>query len=124
MATTHSTAVRNGIADYVTGEINGGGPGSLVLQTAGSGTVATLGMSNPAFNPASGGTASATAINDDTNAQGGTTTQYVMRSGGASDVWFGSVSATGGGGDIQLSTNIIPPTSTVSITSFTYTAPV
>jgi hypothetical protein len=127
MATTHSTAIRNSIADTVVDSIDGGTTnpeGRIEIQTAGAVEVATILASNPAFGAATGGVATANAFTDDTNATGGTAAQYEFQNRDATASFFGSVTATGGGGDIELSSVAIGVGDTVSITSFTYTAPV
>lgn len=125
MAVTHPVAVRNIAADAVTATIDVGGAGSLIFQTAGLAEVATLPFSATAFGAAAAGTATANAITDDASATGGTTDNFKIQDGAASDAGFaGSVTVTAGGGDIELSSVVIGPGDTVSMTSLTYTAPV
>ena len=122
MAVTHIDSIRNAMADVVVDSIDVGGAGSLVLRTSGSAEVATLPCSNPAFGPASGGTATASAITDDTDATGGTTDRFDFVNGSAAAAGFqGSVGTSGE--DINLSSVVIGAGDTVSITSLTYTAP-
>jgi hypothetical protein len=124
MSTTHTTTVRNLIADTVTAEVDsGGGAGNLVIMTAGDAEVATLVMSATAFGASVGGTASAAAITDDSSATGGTAALYKQEDFANVEKWRGSVTATGGGGDIEFPTVIIPALVTVQMTSFSYTAP-
>ena len=124
MAVTHPTATRNGIADYVVDQLDlNTPPAKLVFQTSGGTAVATLTFSNPAFGAAASGTATASAITSDTNAAGGTTTKAELRQGGATPIVLCSVTNTGGGGDIQLSSTVISAGQTVSVTSLTYSAP-
>lgn len=122
-AVTHPTAVRNGVGDFVVDQLDEGTPpGKLVFQTSGSVTVATLTFSNPAYGATSAGTATASAITSDTNAVGGTITKAEQRNAAATAKILCSVTATGGGGDIQLSSVIVSAGQTVSMTSLTYTA--
>ena len=127
MATTHPTAVRNTIADTVTALADVGttaAGGQWELQTSGSVEVATLiSSSTTAFGVASVGVCTAATINDDTSATGGTATKYELQNRDALAVCLGSVSNTGGSGDIKLSTEVIGAGVTVQLTSFTYTAP-
>jgi hypothetical protein len=124
MPVTHPTAIRSGIADYVVDQLDlNTPPAKLVLQTSGGTAVATLTFSNPAFGSASSGVATASAITQDSSAAGGTAAKAELRQGGATPVVLCSVSATGGGGDIQLNNATITAGQTVSITSLTYTAP-
>lgn len=123
MAITHVAAVRNGLADYVVDTIDAGaGAGSLVIMTSGDVEVATLTFSDPAFGAATGGTATANAISDDTNATGGTAALFKVQDSNTNEVFRGTVTATGGGGDIELSSVSIGVGDTVSITAFTYSA--
>lgn len=126
MAITHVTTVRNGLADYTVDAVDGGAGdanGDLVIMTSGDVEVATLAFSDPAFGGAVSGTATANAISDDTNATGGTAALFKVQDKSNSEVFRGTVTATGGGGDIELSSVSIGAGDTVSITSFTYTAP-
>jgi len=126
MALTHSTAVRNGLADYTVDQIDLGVTdvtGDLVIMTSGDVEVATLTWTaTPAFGAAASGTATMNAINDDTNATGGTAALFKFVDRDNVEVVRGTVTATGGGGDIELSSVTIGAGDTVSITSLTYTA--
>ena len=123
MAVTHPvTATRNGIADYVVDQLDGG---TLIFYAAdGTTEVATLTFGTPAFGAAAAGVATANAITQDSSATGGTTTIANLTTSGASEIVECSVTASGGGGDIELCTNVVAATDTVSVSSLTYTAPV
>lgn len=124
MAVTHPTAVRNGIADFVVDQLDEGTPpGLLVFLTSGNVTVATLTFSNTAFGSATGGTATAASITADTNAVGGTIAKASLRNAAGTEKIACSVTAGGGGGDIELSSVVISAGQTVSMTSLTYSAP-
>ena len=126
MAVTHPTAVRNGIADYVVDLLDVGSTnaaGQIELQTSGDVEVATLAMSNPAFGAAASGIATANSITDDSSATGGTVAKGVLQDRDEGDVVLFSVTATGGGGDLELSSVSVGAGDTVQITSLTYTAP-
>jgi len=122
MAITHVTSVRNGLANYVVDLIDVGGGGNLIIMTSGDVEVATLDWSNPAFGAASGGTATASAIAPDTNATGGVAALFKVVDNAQTEIFRGSVTATGGGGDIELSSTSIGATDTVQINNFTYSA--
>lgn len=128
-AVTHSTAVRNGIADYVVDLIDTGTAspnlGTLVFRANASpeAEVATLTFANPAFGNATGGTATANSIASDTNATGGTAGIFTIHDSDGTEILRGSVTATSGGGDIELSSVSIGASDTVSMTSLTYSAP-
>lgn len=125
MALVHTTAIRNGIADYVVDQIDTGtGAGKLEFQTAGDVVVATLTFSAVAFGAAASGVATAAAITSDTNAVGGTIAKARIKKGTSLvEILSCSVTATGGGGDITLSSVVVSAGQTVAVSSLTYTAP-
>ena len=124
MAVTHPTATRTGIADYVVDQLDlNTPPAKLIMQTAASATVATLTFANPAFGAAASGVATANAIVADSSAVGGTISKAELRQGGSTAIVLCSVTATGGGGDIQLNSVVISAGQQVSMTSMTYAAP-
>lgn len=124
MAVTHPTLVRTGLADFVVDQLDEGTPpGKIIMQTSGSVTVATLTFPNPAFGAAAAGTATAGTIVSDTNAVGGTITKAELRNAAGTAKVLCSVTAIGGGGDIQLSSVVVSAGQTVSMSSLTYSAP-
>ncbi len=120
MATIHSAAVRNAQANVVLDAIDqDAGAGNLVFRTAGDVEVATLALTDPA------GTVTAavltfSAISDDTNATGGTTTKATIEDNSGDIAVSCSVAASGG--DITISSTAIGAGDTVSCSSLTYTA--
>jgi len=121
MAITHGAATRTAIANLVVDAIDAGGAGSLEFLTSGDVEVATLAFGATAFGAASGPTATANAISDDTNATGGTIAKFRVKSGAGTVIFSGSVGTSGE--DINLSSLSIGAGDTVSVTSLTYTAP-
>lgn len=91
--------------------------------------LAELPMSNPAFaastdlNP--GARATAGAITDDTVADNTGTASFfrIVNRSGTTVILQGSVTATGGGGDLTLNTVSIQANALVSVTSLTVTQP-
>lgn len=124
MAVTHPTAVRDGITNFVVDQLDEGTPpGTLVYQTSGDVEVATLTFSNPAFGASSSGTATAGAITADASATGGTIAKARLKNAAGTDKIICSVTATGGGGDIELNSVVVSAGQQVTTTSLTYTAP-
>lgn len=124
MSVTHPTAVRDGMCNFVVDQLDEGTPpGTLVLQTSGDVEVATLTFSAAAFGASSGGTATAAAITSDTSATGGTIAKARLKNAVGTDKIICSVTATGGGGDIQLNSVVVSAGQTVSMSSLTYSAP-
>tara|TARA_R110000823_G_scaffold2164_10_gene8950 strand:+ start:99 stop:464 length:366 start_codon:yes stop_codon:yes gene_type:complete len=120
MAVILETVARNAACDAVVDLLDGG---TIEFQTSGSVEVATLTLGTPAFGAASVGTATANAIGSDTSATGGTITKAVFRTSAPATLFTVSVTATGGGGDIELSSVAIGSGDTVSISSYTHTQP-
>ena len=125
MAVTHPTDVRNDIADLVVDKIDAGGAGTIQFQdgSQGDSDIATLTFSATAFGGAANGIATAAAITDDTDCNAGTVSKFTIFSGAGDSCFTGSVTATGGGGDIILSSTAIGQGDTISISSLTYEAP-
>lgn len=132
MAIRLSTAARNAAADAVVDLVDAGaGAGTLKIYTGaqpangdteGSGTLlATVTFADPAFGAASGGTATATDPAAVTAVGTGTAASFVVEDSTGANVLNGTVSATGGGGDLQLSSTSLATGITVDVTSFTYT---
>jgi hypothetical protein len=119
MAVTHLAATRNGLADNVVDQLNNG---FLKYVTSGDVEVATCGFGATAFGAAASGIATANAISDDTSATGGTVAKAELQTSAPTSIVFCSVTATGGGGDIEISSTAIGAGETVSTTSLTYEA--
>lgn len=127
MTTRISTGARNAAVNAITALLNGGkveirtGSQPASVGTAATGTLlATLPLSATAFATASNGSASANAITSDTAADAsgaaGWFRGYDSAAGGVID---GSITATGGGGDMTLATVSIVQDGTVSMTAWT-----
>lgn len=127
-AITHPVSVRNALVDLVVDLIDAGAGspsvGVLIFQASGSpDEMATLQFSMPAFGSASAGVATANSITADPSSNGGTISAFSVRNSSNSEVFAGTVTATGGGGDITLNSVAVSAGQQVSMTSFTYTAP-
>ncbi|MGW6790042.1 hypothetical protein [Streptomyces chartreusis] len=133
-----ATATVNAMADAVDALINGGSAAGTIKVYSGSqpananasitGTLlATFTLDNPAFGAASGGVITLGAVPlTTTGAAAGTATHFRCASGGTGGVgtvWDGQVTATGGGGELQLNTTTISVGVSVEITSGTFTMP-
>ena len=128
MAVTLSNAAASAAADAVVDLLDAGSsnanPQLRINISGNASTVATLNFTgSTAFGAASNGVATAGTIADDTNAAGGTAAAFQCVDQDGTVVFDGSVTATGGGGDITLSSVSIAATDTVSISSLTYTQP-
>ena len=125
MAVTHPSSMRTLIADTVTAQADAGSSlARLVLQASASTEVVVPIFDSSAFDAAAAGVATANTITDGIASTAGTVTQGLIESSTElNEVCSFSVTSTGGGGDIELSSNVISSGQTVSITSLTYTAP-
>jgi hypothetical protein len=124
MSVTHTTATRNTITDTVLALLNAGSPpGHIIMATSGVVTVATLTLSTTAAGSSSGGTGTFSSITSDTNAVGGTIAIAVFKNAAGTEIFRCSVTATGGGGDIEMNSVVVSAGQTVAITSLTYSAP-
>ena len=127
MALAHVTALRNTLADAAVDSLDTGTTdpnGDLVYATAGAVEVAILAFAASAFGVAAAGIATAAAIASDTNATGGLVAICILQNRDNAEQFRGSVTATSGGGDIELTNLTIGAGDTVSTSSLTYEAPV
>jgi hypothetical protein len=128
-----STLARNGLLDAIETEMGASpilkirtGAQPATCATADSGTVlATLNLPADAMAAASGGTKAKSGTWQDTSADAAGTAAHfrLYKSDGTTCVMQGSVTATSGGGDIELQNTSIALTQQVTITGFTLTAP-
>lgn len=125
MAVTHPSSMRTLITNTVLGMISTGSTfGQLVLQDSGSTALVILTMASTAFGAASSGVATANAISTGTVTVAGTATKGIIRTSTQQNtVVLFSVTSTGGGGNLELSSNVLSSGQFVEITSLTYTAP-
>lgn len=123
MALTHSTAARNALADQIDALINtGSGTATLVIKD-GATVLATINLPNPAFGAASSGVITLGSTSAATATGTGTADSFDIEDRDGTVVVSGSVTATSGGGDIELDNTSVTSGQSVEITSLTYTAP-
>lgn len=125
MTISHAAATRNALASAYAAQVDAGttyAGGRLVFKTSGDVEVATLILSATSFAAPSNGVIVANAISPDTNATGGTVAKFSIESRAGAETLSGTVTASGGGGDITLSSTGIGAGDTVSVTSLTYEA--
>lgn len=134
MATQLSTTIRNGMMDFVTTTIGGGAkiriyngsiPANCAAALGGATLLAELTGNTPLAPGSSGGVLTLSAITQDSSADNTAAAQFyrVYDSGATTCHMQGTVTATGGGGDMELSTTAIVTGAIVAITSWTLTAP-
>lgn len=135
MALAISTAARNAAADAVGNLIDAGaGAGTIKVYTGSSpgpnaaetGTLlATFTCQDPAFGAASTGvkTLDVTPAMTTTGLAAGTAGYFRVEDSTGANVFDGTVTATGGGGDLELNTTTISVGLSLEITSGTITMP-
>jgi len=117
---TLETVARNAAVDGVVDLLDSG---DIRFETSGDNEVATCDFGATAFGAAASGTATANAISDDSSATGGTIEHASLRQSDTTKVMECTCTATGGGGDIELTSLVIGAGDTVSVTSLTVTQP-
>lgn len=122
---------QNAAVSAVTALLNSGtiqvrtGTQPATVGTAATGTLlATLGLSATAFGAASAGSAAANAITGDTSADAtGTAGWFRAYTSGSTGVIDGSVTASGGGGDMTFDSVSFVAGGTVNLTGWTFSQP-
>lgn len=126
MTLTHTTAIRNSLADLVVDAIDVGttdATGDIIIQTGADATLCTVTFANPAFGSASSGTATGSSFpREGTAAAAGTAAKFRVRNRDNTEIFQGTVTATGGGGDMELSSTTIAINDVIRLNTFTYSA--
>lgn len=127
MALSHAISVRNTLADSVDSAVNSGSIDDqgdfVIIDSAGPTDLVVFNLQDPAFDAASSGTINLQGTTLSTTASsGGTADKFEVRDKDNNLVFDGTATATGGGGDIELTNTNIKSGQTVEITSFSYTA--
>lgn len=128
MALTHSTAARNAMLDSIDDQVNAGTTDAagdfVVLDSAGTTTLVTFLLSNPAFGAAASGSMSLAGVpKSNTAAATGTAAKFEIRDRDNAVVQSGTITATGGGGDVEADNTSIASGQTINLSSYTLTAP-
>lgn len=130
MALREHTDTRNAKTDAAVARLNGGslkiytGSQPAAATDAATGTLlATVALANPAFGASANGTATATDPASVNASASGTAGWFRAVTSGGATVFDGSVTASGAGGDMTLSSTALTSGAAVDITSFTYTQP-
>ena len=134
MAYRLATDTRNKGCDGIVDDIDAGaGAGTIAIRTgaqptnvddADTGTLlGTLTFSDPAFGAASSGTATASAITSDTNADASGTAGH-FRIKDSTPAIHSDGTCGMGSGDLSFDNNVIVAGGTIAISSFTVTQPI
>jgi len=125
MAITLATAARNAAADGIVDLVDGGaGAGVLVLMD-GATDVASFTLQDPAFGAAAAGVATllGTTLTVAASDNGPDCDGFEVRDSDATVIYSGTVTATGGGGDITMDNTNVTSGQDVNLTSHTFTQP-
>jgi hypothetical protein len=130
LATTARTAMCDALVDLLDA---GAGAGTIQIRsgtrpanpnTTATGTLlATVTLEDPAFGAASSGAATVADPDSVTGVADGTATWFRALDSNSAAVFDGSVTATGGGGDLALATTTISTGLSVDVTGGTITVP-
>lgn len=134
MATRTADAARNAATDAVVDRIDlGAAAGTLKIMSgtqpadaddAGSGTLlCTVTLGDPAYGAASAGAAALSGTPSGTAVADGNAGWFRVEDSNGGNVFDGSVTATGGGGDLELDNVSIATGQTVTITSLPFSTP-
>lgn len=119
MSITMTDTLKNSFLTKLGTDLSGG---TLEIHTSGDVEVATLTLSSDsstALNTPSGGSATFKTITADSSATGGTAAKFVMKNSGGTTLYSGTVTVTGGGGDIIIDNVTVTSGATVSAGTIT-----
>ena len=123
LTTNSRNVATNSIVDLIdTGTVNP--TGSINIYTTGlSVLLVVLNFSNPAFGNSLNGVATGNPVTNGVALASGTASIFTAVNRNGVEIFRGTVSATGGGGDIELSSVSIATSQIISINSTTFTMP-
>lgn len=123
LTTNTRNVATNSIVDLIdTGTVNP--TGSINIYTTGLNLLlVTLNFSNPAYGNSLNGVATGNPVTNGVALASGTASIFTVVNRNGVEIFRGTVSATGGGGDIELSSVSIATSQIISINSTTFTMP-
>jgi len=125
MSLVHTTTVRNTLADAIDDAVNqGSGAGNIIVMESDDTVLSEITLDDPAFGAASSGTITLAGVPlEDTSADAtGTAAKFQFRDSDDTEIFEGTITATGGGGDIEIDNTSIASGQIVRLTSYTYSA--
>jgi hypothetical protein len=126
MGITHPTAIRNGLADYIASQVDGGSAAKLKIYNdiALTTLLATFTLPDPSFGSASGGLITCGSITPVTASATGTAGGFSVTDSSDTVVFKGDCGVAGSGAACILTTTSVTSGTTVTCNSLTYAAPV
>lgn len=121
MAITHGDPTRDILCDACVDQLDVGGPGNLLILDVGT-TLATLPLPAQAFGTAGSGTATANAVTTQNATQAGTANLFEARNNAGTVVFQGTVTESGGGGDLIITNANINIGDPISVVTWTYSS--
>lgn len=125
MAISHPTAVRTAFANSILAAIDAGsGPGILEIKNSGNTVLSAIALNDPA------GTVSAGTLTfnvsplprDPLGDANGTAALFSVKDSTGAEVYSGTISAVGSGGDLEMVSTTIVQNLPVELTSMSYSA--
>jgi hypothetical protein len=126
MSITHVTAVRNALADVIAAAVaNGSAHAARLVIRQGTTTVVTFDLASTPFGAASSGIISANSLPIETlaEANGSAVDNFRLEDKDGGLVLSGSVTATGMGGDVEVTNTNIALNQDCSLESLSYEGP-
>jgi len=123
MALTLSITAKNAVLDGLVDTIDGGAgsQGSIKIFDDSDTELATLPLSNPAFGSANNGTVLANSVTNDNTVVTGTASTFKVYNTDGLELFSGTVTGLGGGGDLILSNINLVVGDSISVSSFSLT---
>jgi hypothetical protein len=129
MAITLTAAARSAAANAVVDLVDVATPGNINLMSAADASLCVIDFAATAFGAAADGVAAAdcdpvlTGVGLAAAGAGTACTKFQARNGSDAVVWSGTVTITGGGGDVTVDNPNIAENQNVTVTAFSYTQP-
>jgi hypothetical protein len=125
MSVTHGTATRTAVADTVVDRVDaGGGAGKLKIFSAADVLLGTINLPATAFSAAAAGVATLLGVPlSGLGVAVGNAAKFLITDFADVTIIGGSMTATGGGGDLTIDNASIVVGQTLTVTSGAYTAP-
>lgn len=125
MAVSHPTAIRTDLANLILTKIDAGpGAGVLEIKNSGNAVLATIPLNDPAGTVANGTlTFDIDPLpRDPLGDATGTAALFSLKDSAGNEVYSGTISAVGGGGDLEMINTQIIQNLPVELTAMSYSA--